>query len=119
MAGYGKSKLMMTLNTSTLSQLLGDDPQTIQSFYADFLTQAKQEANTMRACCARLDYAGLAEHAHFLKTSAAAIGGEQMASLLQRLEQTCETGQPQQVARLMDKFYQALADIEGVITNEV
>lgn len=75
------------LNTNVLTGLIGDDdPALIRKFQVDFLKQAKESMAKIIALYKNTQLPEIKEEAHFLKTSAKAIGAEQVGMLLESLE---------------------------------
>ncbi|WP_440056323.1 Hpt domain-containing protein (plasmid) [Pseudoalteromonas sp. T1lg65] len=76
-----------TLNQQVIIDLIGDDPDSAKQFYRDFLVQAKSSFDKLRDYCKTAQYQSLKDEAHYLKTSAKAIGAEILAEQLQSLEE--------------------------------
>ncbi len=74
------------LNHQTLVMLVGDDKATIEKFQKDFISQARQSLQKISGLYNAKHLPEIKEEAHFLKTSAKAIGAEKAAELLQQLE---------------------------------
>lgn len=81
--------LMLILNRQVMADLLGDDKQMIQQFERDFVAQAKSIVAEMIALIKLKQFVQLKAKAHYLKTSAKAIGAEQSAFWLQQIEHDC------------------------------
>lgn len=79
--------LLKVLNTRTLTGLIGDDdPELIRTFQIDFLKQAKESMAKIVNNYRSDQLIEIKEEAHFLKTSAKAIGAEQVAASLEDME---------------------------------
>ncbi|WP_028865445.1 Hpt domain-containing protein [Psychromonas aquimarina] len=74
------------LNRNVMIDLIGDDRESIRQFEIDFLKQAKTSLIKIAALYNEKNLAAIKEEAHFLKTSAKAVGAEQTADLLEALE---------------------------------
>ncbi|MFC3032754.1 Hpt domain-containing protein [Pseudoalteromonas fenneropenaei] len=75
-----------TINPAVIIELIGDDPKEIKEFQLNFLYQAKGCIQKMIQYYKTQDFAQLKGEAHYLKTSAKAIGAELCGHYLQQLE---------------------------------
>lgn len=66
--------------------LIGDDAEMMRKFEIQFLQQAKASLEKITVLFNKNKIAEIKEEAHFLKTSAKAVGAEQTADLLEALE---------------------------------
>lgn len=78
---------LQTLNAQTLIDLLGDEPQAHLKFRISFLQQAQTSLKKLVLLYNKSEFNELKEEAHYLKTSAKAIGAEKVAHALQQLEE--------------------------------
>ncbi len=74
------------LNREVMRNLIGDDMVLIRKFEVEFLQQAKLSVAKIVQLYGREQFSEIKEEAHFLKTSAKAVGAEQVADLLETLE---------------------------------
>jgi len=75
------------LNTSTLTGLIGDDdPALVRKFQVDFLKQAKESMAKIVQFYKINDFDSIKAEAHFLKTSAKAVGAELAGAYLEQME---------------------------------
>ncbi|GEK10628.1 hypothetical protein PPE03_28770 [Pseudoalteromonas peptidolytica] len=88
----GIKVMSKTLNPNVLIELIGDDFITAKKFYTDFLIQSKSSFAKMRATYQDNDLKRLKDEAHYLKTSAKAVGAELLADYLQELEYAAMDG---------------------------
>ena len=105
------------LNREIMIDLIGNEPELIKQFEIDFLKQAKVSLQKIADMYNASQIAAIAEEAHFLKTSAKAVGAEQISHLLQALEMS---GSAQNKPACRDLILQtrvALYQIHGVISN--
>lgn len=79
-------KPLQILNKQTLIDILGDEPSEHLKFIASFLTQAQESLKKLVQLYNHNDYSNIREEAHFLKTSANAVGAEKVGDILQQLE---------------------------------
>ncbi|ATC93739.1 Hpt domain-containing protein [Pseudoalteromonas tunicata] len=79
-------KQLKTLNPQTLKDLIGNEPNEIIQFRIRFLQQAQDNLKALVTQFNHDQFDEIKENAHFLKTSAKAIGAEVTADLLQQLE---------------------------------
>ncbi|MBD1583762.1 Hpt domain-containing protein [Pseudoalteromonas sp. S16_S37] len=77
---------LQTLNEDVMLELLGDDLEEINSFRQQFLVQAKGSLQKIADHYRQDKLKEIKEEAHYLKTSAKAIGAERCAYFLQELE---------------------------------
>lgn len=75
------------LNRQVIKNLIGNEPEMIKQFETDFIGQAKQTLQIIKLQFNSGQLFDVKEQAHFLKTSAKAVGAEQTAALLQELEE--------------------------------
>lgn len=80
-------KAPKTLNSKVMLDLIGDDKDKIKQFQIDFLSQANTYYKKLVACFNQSQFSQIKEHAHFLKTSANAIGAEKTGYFLASIEQ--------------------------------
>lgn len=74
------------LNRQVMVDLIGDDAEMMRKFEIQFLQQAKASLEKITVLFNKNKIAEIKEEAHFLKTSAKAVGAEQTADLLEALE---------------------------------
>jgi HPt (histidine-containing phosphotransfer) domain-containing protein len=74
------------LNRNVMRDLIGDDKALTKQFHIEFLKQAKVSLNKIAVFFNSNNFTSIKEEAHFLKTSAKAIGAEKTAYLLEGLE---------------------------------
>jgi HPt (histidine-containing phosphotransfer) domain-containing protein len=77
---------LQTLNKQTLINIIGDEPSERLKFIASFLKQSQESLKKFVQLYNQDDYSNIREEAHFLKTSANAIGAEKVGDILQQLE---------------------------------
>lgn len=98
--------------------LIGDDPVMIRQFEIDFLKQAKESLLKIIQMYNQGSLIGVKEEAHFLKTSAAAVGAEQTSHLLKALENSGNAEDKPQCKNLILKLKVSLKQVHGVITDD-
>lgn len=69
-----------------MTELIGDEPELIAQFQADFINQAQLSLKELATHYNHREFDALKQSAHFLKTSAKAIGAEEVTEILQQLE---------------------------------
>ncbi|WP_394199787.1 Hpt domain-containing protein [Shewanella waksmanii] len=74
------------LDTNVLIDLIGDDQQEIVNFQRQFMQQAQQSLKKLATSFNQSDFTEVKQEAHFLKTSARAIGALQVGEVLQMIE---------------------------------
>jgi HPt (histidine-containing phosphotransfer) domain-containing protein len=112
------SKQLKIFNSNTMFDLVGDDPELIKKFQIEFLQQAKQSIAKLSDGYSKTDFKVLREEAHFLKTSARAIGAEQTADYLQQLEDISELNDKNKCKELIILINNSIKQVYGVIKNE-
>ena len=105
------------LNRDVMRQLIGDDQQLIKQFEVDFLKQAKQSLSKIVTLYNDGKITAIKEEAHFLKTSAKAIGAEQTADLLLDLEMLSLEQDRQGCSRLIQEVGQSVKLVHGEILH--
>ena len=105
------------LNENIMLELIGDKPEIIKQFKIDFLKQAKASFQKITHMYNADQFIGIKEEAHFLKTSAKAVGAEQISQLLQALEISSSKFYKNECKELILKIKIALQQIYGVIAN--
>ena len=105
------------LNRQTMQDLVGDDAELIKQFETDFLKQAKTSLGKIVQLFNDNQLPEIKEEAHFLKTSARAIGAEQAAELLQELEYAGLAADKGECKALIVKLNQAVKLVYGEIVN--
>jgi len=100
-----------------MRQLIGDDIQLIKQFEIDFLKQAKQSLGKIVKLFNEGNIKPIQEEAHFLKTSAKAIGAEQTADLLQELEMLSLEQNIAGCGKLIQSVSQSVKLVHGEIVN--
>ncbi|RTR40888.1 Hpt domain-containing protein [Shewanella canadensis] len=111
-------KQLQILNRNVMIELIGNEPDMIRQFEIDFLKQAKVSLRNIVTMYNDSRILEIKEEAHFLKTSAKAVGAEQTSYLLQALEQS---GLDQDKAKCKDlilRVKEALQRVHGVIVND-
>jgi len=111
-------KHLQVLNRNVMIQLIGNEPEMIRQFEIDFLKQAKVSLRKILAMYNDSQILEIQEEAHFLKTSAKAVGAEQTSYLLQALEQSGLDQDKAKCKTLILQIKEALQSVHGVIIND-
>jgi len=111
-------KHLQVLNRNVMIQLIGNEPEMIRQFEIDFLKQAKVSLRKILAMYNNSQILEIKEEAHFLKTSAKAVGAEQTSYLLQALEQSGLDQDKAKCKTLILQIKEALQSVHGVIIND-
>jgi HPt (histidine-containing phosphotransfer) domain-containing protein len=83
------------VDTGALDELrasVGDDPEFFAEIVGDFLTEAPDQLDTLRAALASGDATGAARAAHTLKGTSRTFGARDLATLCQQVEAAAGTG---------------------------
>jgi len=113
-----KKAVNAVLNKNTMLELVGDDPELIQQFQIDFLKQAQESLPQLVALFQQQEFNQIKELAHFLKTSAKAIGAEVVANLLQKLEYSALEHDIKECKQFIVQTNVAVKQLHGVIISE-
>ena len=111
-------QITRVLDRSVMTALIGDDQELARKFELEFLKQAKESLKKLTEYFNENNYALLREEAHFLKTSAKAVGAHVTAELLQSLEHISEENDRAKAKQLIIQVSQAIKQVYGVIINE-
>mgnify|MGYP000091353303 CR=1 FL=1 len=109
---------LKVLNRDVMKALIGDDMEMIKKFEIDFLKQAKESIAKLANAYKSDAYEELKEEAHFLKTSAKAIGAEQLAEQLEQLEHTALANDKQDCKKRIMAINNSIKQVYGAIVNE-
>ncbi|WP_394391811.1 Hpt domain-containing protein [Shewanella woodyi] len=109
---------LKVLNKDIMLDLIGDDPVMIRQFEIDFLKQAKESLQKIILMYNNDSFKAVKEEAHYLKTSAAAVGAEQTSHLLKALETSGEVGDKQQCKHLILEIKSSLKQVHGAIIDD-
>jgi CheY-like chemotaxis protein/HPt (histidine-containing phosphotransfer) domain-containing protein len=102
---------------TVLKGLVGDDPQIVYRFLADFRSSAERLAQDMQAARAAQDIRQIGAIAHKIKSSSRAIGALTLGDLCAELENACRTGTRDDVSRGVVQFEAALREVEAWIAS--
>ncbi|ABO22777.1 Hpt domain-containing protein [Shewanella loihica] len=105
------------LNPKIMRDLIGNDPGLIAQFKQDFVAQARTSLRELATHYNNREFAGLKQKAHFLKTSAKAIGAEEVADKLQHLEYAALGEDMPQCKQLIIQLKNALQSLIEVINS--
>ncbi len=106
------------LNRNVIISLIGDDKPLIRQFELEFLQQAKISMKKIAEYFGAQQFSEIKEEAHFLKTSAKAVGAEQTADLLENLEHTALDNDIQNCKLLIIQISNSIKHVYGIIANE-
>lgn len=106
------------LNRNVMFDLIGDDKVLMKKFEIEFLQQAKITIGKLSSAYSDSNYNEIKEQAHFLKTSAKAIGAELSADYLQQLEEQSLNKNKEQCKNLIILINGSIKQVYGVIKNE-
>ena len=110
---------MQVLNRDVMKNLIGeDDLALIRKFEIEFLQQAQVSMAKIVKTYGANNLAAIKEEAHFLKTSAKAVGAEQVASLLESLEKVSLKKEKENCKQHIVLITQALKAVYGAVKNE-
>ncbi|MBA6252140.1 MULTISPECIES: Hpt domain-containing protein [unclassified Colwellia] len=106
------------LNRNVMRDLIGDDVALARKFEIEFLKQAKGSINKIALSYNSHNFTAIKEEAHYLKTSAKAVGAEQTAALLEALESMALDKNIAECKQKIVSINAALKQVYGAIVNE-
>ncbi|MGJ8693656.1 MAG: Hpt domain-containing protein [Thalassotalea sp.] len=106
------------LNKNVMVDLIGNEPETIRKFEVEFIKQAHASMKSIIAQYKQDDFNQIKETAHFLKTSARAVGAEQTGDLLESLEKIALMKDKAQCKEHIILINNAIKQVYEVIINE-
>ncbi len=109
---------LQILNRNVMFELIGDDKALIKKFEIEFLQQAKKSIGKLSASYTDSDFTQIKEEAHFLKTSAKAIGAEISADYLQQLEDSSLNKDKEHCKELIILINNSVKQVYGAIKDE-
>ncbi|TLX48044.1 Hpt domain-containing protein [Pseudoalteromonas phenolica] len=109
---------LQTLNNDTIIDLIGNEPIKIKKFQHEFLIQSASSLKEIVNYFNSNDFFNIKESAHFLKTSAKAIGAERSAYFLESIEEQCLVNNKPAIKQLLIKLNTELKAIKSELRNE-
>jgi HPt (histidine-containing phosphotransfer) domain-containing protein len=106
------------LNRDVMRALIGDDVELARKFEIEFLQQAKVSLKKIVEFFNGGNLLAIKEEAHFLKTSAKAVGAEQTGELLECLENIALDSDKEQYKEKIVLISQTIKKFYGEITHE-
>ncbi len=107
------------LNREVIINLIGDDKVAARKFELEFLKQAKMSIADITSYFNQQRYQKISEVAHYLKTSAKAVGAEITAEHLQQLEVCAINQDLMQCKQQIIELHQAVKQVYAEVTNNV
>ena len=109
---------LQILNRNVMRDLIGDDVELTRKFEIEFLHQAKLSLKKIVQFYNGDNLLPIKDEAHFLKTSARAVGAEKTAELLECLERIALDSDKEQCKAKILLLSKAIKQVYGEITNE-
>ena len=106
------------LNRDILIGLIGNDPEMAREFEQEFLQQANSSLVKLVGFYNKSQMPQIKDEAHYLKTSAKAVGAEQTAALLQELEVVATNADKAKCKQLIKLVNDAVTRVKGEVLNE-
>ncbi len=106
------------LNREVMKALIGDDTEMIRKFEIEFLQQAKVSMSKFTKLYQDNAFKPMKEEAHFLKTSAKAIGAECLAQHLENMEHIAQKENKEMCKQQLIQINSALKAVYGAVVNE-
>jgi len=108
---------MEVLNRNVMRELIGDDNQLMKKFELEFLKQARESMRKITGLYNNNQVVLIKEEAHFLKTSAKAVGAELTADILQQLELIAQENNKAQCKDAIVQLNVALKQVYGAVRS--
>ncbi|QYJ85425.1 Hpt domain-containing protein [Shewanella mesophila] len=105
------------LNPSVMQELIGNEPDLIAQFKKDFIIQAQSSLKELATHYNARDFEAIRQAAHFLKTSAKAIGAEQVTETLQQIEHAANAKDVNLTKQLIMQLKGSLQTLVKVINS--
>ncbi|KMT66238.1 Hpt domain-containing protein [Catenovulum maritimum] len=102
---------------SIMHSLIGEEPELISEYQLEFYKQSITTLKEIALLFNKKDFQALKESAHFLKTSAKAIGAMRCASTLQALEDTAREANKQESYRLIMQLKTDITDFKQILSK--
>ncbi|WP_440904211.1 Hpt domain-containing protein [Catenovulum sp. SX2] len=97
---------------NVLTGLIGDDIESIQQYKSEFLQQCVPSLREIAAAFNKNDKHAVKEAAHYLKTSAKAVGAMRCANRLQAIEEAAMAEQRAVLKQHITQLQQDIRDIK-------
>jgi CheY-like chemotaxis protein/HPt (histidine-containing phosphotransfer) domain-containing protein len=107
----------LAVDVTVLEGLVGDDPQIVYRFLADYRASAERLAKELRTARDADDIRQIGAIAHKLKSSSRSIGALALGDLCAGLENACRTGIRNEVARSIVQVEIALRAVDAQIAS--
>ncbi|MGB0938736.1 MAG: Hpt domain-containing protein [Colwellia sp.] len=103
------------LNPKTMIDILGDDEDSIKEFRLLFIEQSTQCLPELRELLRMQSFDKLKLKAHYLKTSARAVGAEKSALQLYKLENSAVMHNAIESAKIIDELFLLHDELKNII----
>jgi len=113
----GTAQTAEVVDVACLERLVGDDPQIVREFLAEYLASARRLAVELRAAHGDADSRQIGAIAHKLKSSSRSVGALALGDLCAELENTTRAGTREDTLRCMVKFKAALLAVDTQISE--
>ncbi|MGK2899429.1 MAG: response regulator [Burkholderiaceae bacterium] len=105
------------VDVAVLKGLVGDDPEIVREFLADYRTSAGRLATELRAAQSADDTRAIGAIAHKLKSSSRSVGALALGDLCAELENASRTHRREGILRGMVQFELALLAVDAQISD--
>ena len=105
------------VDVAVLKGLVGDDPEIVREFLADYRTSAGRLATELRAAQTADDARAIGAIAHKLKSSSRSVGALALGDLCAELENASRTHRREGILRGMAQFELALLAVDAQISD--
>ncbi|CAM4138657.1 Hpt domain-containing protein [Pseudoalteromonas ostreae] len=113
-----KTEQLQIINKDTIKQLIGDNSHEIDSFYQQFLQQAKTSLKKLADYYQQSAFNELRNEAHYLKTSATAVGAERCSYCLQQLEFSSHALDKEQCKTHLQSLSHAIKEVFYALSHQ-
>jgi len=116
MASAPQRQIPPVLNSENLEALSAALPKdTLAGLITLFLNDAENQLREIAACEKAGDLAGIARQAHMMVSTAGNLGAMRTSALAREVEQFCKTGNPSDVASLLDELRRSCAQSNAAL----
>jgi PAS domain S-box-containing protein len=113
----GNAQSAAAVDLGVLKGLVGDDPEIVREFLAEYLAAARRSATDFRAARAAGDIRTIGAIAHKLKSSSRSVGALALGDLCAELESASRALAREGVLRGLVQFEAALHDVDAQISD--
>lgn len=107
----------LPIDVDVLRSLVGNDPAVIRGFLDDFQRSSAAISQELRTASQSGDFERVGAAAHKLKSSARAVGAEQLGDCCAQIETAVSAGDFDRVEGLVDLFNETMVEVENYLQS--